>query len=118
MEPEEVIEKFKNYLIQKGYEDIEVTVRDHYTWSKTDFKEGIVQKFVETYRGFGRYPEIWPMATWADPYLVFSRILKMQVISGGLGHGGYQRSTDEYMTVEGLKDFEKFVVTFLYNLAG
>ncbi len=117
MEPEEVIEKFKNHLIQKGYEDIDVTVRDHYTWSKTDFREEMVQKFVETYRAFGRYPEIWPMATWAAPYFVFSRILKLPVISGGLGHGGRQHSTDEYMTVEGLKDFEKFVVTFLYNLA-
>ena len=45
-----MIEKFKSHLIQKGYEDIEVTVRDHYTWSKTDFKEEIVQKFVETYQ--------------------------------------------------------------------
>jgi acetylornithine deacetylase/succinyl-diaminopimelate desuccinylase-like protein len=117
MEPEEVIEKFKSHLIQKGYEDIEVTVRDNYTWSKTDFNEEIVRKFMATYREFGRNPEIWPMATWAAPYFVFSRILKMPVVSGGLGHGGRQHNPDEYMTVEGLRDFEKFVVTFLYQLS-
>jgi acetylornithine deacetylase/succinyl-diaminopimelate desuccinylase-like protein len=117
MEPEEVIEKFKKHLIQKGYDDIEVRVRDHYTWSKTDFNEEIVQKFIETYYDHGRNPEIWPMATWAAPYFVFSRILRLPVISGGLGHGGRQHNPDEYMTVEGLRDFEKFVVTFLYKLS-
>ena len=117
MEPEEVIEKFKKHLIQKGYEDIEVTVRDNYTWSKTDFNEEIVRKFIAAYREFGRNPEIWPMATWAAPYFVFSRILRIPVVSGGLGHGGRQHNPDEYMTVEGLRDFEKFVVTFLYKLS-
>jgi acetylornithine deacetylase/succinyl-diaminopimelate desuccinylase-like protein len=57
------------------------------------------------------------MATWAAPYFVFSRILRMPVVSGGLGHGGRQHNPDEYMTVEGLRDFEKFVVTFLYQLS-
>jgi len=117
MEPEEVIEKFKKHLHQKGYDDIDVIVRDNYTWSKTDFKEEIVQKFIATYREFGRNPEIWPMATWAAPYFVFSRILRIPVVSGGLGHGGRQHNPDEYMTVEGLRDFEKFVITFLYKLS-
>jgi acetylornithine deacetylase/succinyl-diaminopimelate desuccinylase-like protein len=117
MEPEEVIEKFKKHLIQKGYDDIEVTVRDNYTWSKTDFNEEIVQKFIATYRDHNRNPKIWPMATWTAPYFVFSRILRLPVVSGGLGHGGRQHNPDEYMTVEGLRDFEKFVTTFLYKLS-
>ncbi len=117
MEPEEVIEKFKKHLVSLGYDDIEVTVRDNYTWSKTDFNEEIVQEFIEAYHDHGRDPEIWPMATWAAPYFVFSRILRLPVVSGGLGHGGRQHNPDEYMTVEGLRDFEKFVVTFLYKLS-
>jgi acetylornithine deacetylase/succinyl-diaminopimelate desuccinylase-like protein len=117
MEPEEVIEKFKKHLIQEGFDDIDVTVRDNYTWSRTDFKEAIVQKFIAAYHDHGRHPEVWPMATWAAPYFVFSRILKLPVVSGGLGHGGRQHNPDEYTTVEGLRDFEKFVVTFLYKLS-
>ncbi len=118
LEPEEVIRKFKDHLVEKGYGDIEIAVRDNYTWSKTDFHQAIVQKIIEAYRAHGVTPEIWPMATWAAPYFVFSRILKLPVVSGGLGRGGRQHSPDEYMTVEGLRDFEKFVVTFLYGLAG
>jgi acetylornithine deacetylase/succinyl-diaminopimelate desuccinylase-like protein len=117
MEPDEVVEKFRRHLVRNGYDDIEVTVRDNYTWSKTDMREEIVQRFIEAHREHGRQPEIWPMATWAAPYFVFSRILRLPVVSGGLGHGGRQHNPDEYMTIEGLRDFEKFVVTFLYNLA-
>jgi acetylornithine deacetylase/succinyl-diaminopimelate desuccinylase-like protein len=117
LEPGEVIEKFRRYLDRLGYEDIEVKVRDNYTWSKTEVGEEIVQKLIAAYRLHGREPEIWPMATWAAPYFVFSRILRLPVVSGGLGHGGRQHSADEFMTVEGLRDFEKFVVTFLYKMA-
>jgi acetylornithine deacetylase/succinyl-diaminopimelate desuccinylase-like protein len=113
MEPAEVIDKFKRHLACRGFEDIEVTVRDNYTWSKTDAGEDIVDRLVGAYRRHGVEPEIWPMATWAAPYFVFSRILRLPLVSGGLGHGGRQHSPDEYMTVEGLRDFEKFVATFL-----
>jgi acetylornithine deacetylase/succinyl-diaminopimelate desuccinylase-like protein len=117
MEPQEVIKKFKEHLIEFGYDDIEVNVRDNYTWSKTDVDEEVVQRFIGAYRHHNKDPEIWPMATWAAPYFVFSRILRLPVVSGGLGHGGRQHNPDEYMTVEGLRDFEKFVATFLYQLA-
>jgi acetylornithine deacetylase/succinyl-diaminopimelate desuccinylase-like protein len=117
IEPEEVIENLKKHLIRHGYDDIDVVVRDNYTWSKTDIHEEIVQKFLEAYHDHGRNPEIWPMATWAAPYFVFSRILRLPVVSGGLGQGGRQHNPDEYMTVEGLRDFEKFIVTFLYKLS-
>jgi acetylornithine deacetylase/succinyl-diaminopimelate desuccinylase-like protein len=117
MEPEEVVEKFKGYLRDQGFDDIEVTVRDSYPWSKTDFSEPIVQKMGQAYRYHGIEPEIWPMATWAAPYFAFSRVLGLPVASGGLGHGGRQHVANEYMTVRGLKDFEKFAATFLYFFA-
>ena len=117
MEPEEVIEKFKAFLHDQGYDDIEVIVRDCYTWSKTEYSEPIVQKMLQAYRFHRQEPEVWPMATWAAPYFVFSRILKIPVASGGLGHGGKQHVANEYMTVKGLRDFEKFVATFLYLMA-
>lgn len=113
MEPAEVIAKFRRHLDRHGFGDIEVRVRDSYTWSKTDFRQPIVQTLVAAYRAHGLEPEIWPIATWAAPYFVFSRILKLPVVSGGLGHGGRQHAVNEYMTVAGLRDFEKSVVTFL-----
>jgi acetylornithine deacetylase/succinyl-diaminopimelate desuccinylase-like protein len=118
MEPAEVVEKFNRHLREQGYDDIQVDVRDNYTWSKTDFSEPIVQSMLQMYRLHGVEPEVWPIATWAAPYFVFSRILGLPVVSGGLGHGGKQHAANEYMTVQGLKEFEQSVATFLYCMAG
>jgi acetylornithine deacetylase/succinyl-diaminopimelate desuccinylase-like protein len=117
MEPEEVVEKFKRHLESNGFGDIQVVVRDFYTWSKTDPASRPVKKMIQAYRLHGLEPEVWPMATWGAPYFVFSRLLKLPVVAGGLGHGGRQHAPSEYMTVKGLLDFEKFVADFLYLMA-
>jgi len=117
MEPDEVVEKFTAYLHAHGLNDIEIHVRDSYPWSKTDFSSPVVQTMIDAYRHHKIEPEIWPIATWAAPYFTFSRILGLPVVSGGLGHGGRQHVANEYMTVSGLRDFEKFVVTFLFKMA-
>jgi acetylornithine deacetylase/succinyl-diaminopimelate desuccinylase-like protein len=118
LEPEEVIAKFRGHLDRLGFDDIELTVKEGYTWSKTEFDEPLVQHLIAAYRQHGRDPQVWPMATWTAPYFVFSRILRLPVVAGGLGYGNRPHSPNEYMTVEGLRDFEKWVVTFLYRLAG
>jgi acetylornithine deacetylase/succinyl-diaminopimelate desuccinylase-like protein len=117
LEPEEVVDKLKRHLTDHGFDDIEVRLREGYPWSKTRYSEPIVQKMIDAYRFHGVEPEVWPIATWAAPYFVYSRILGLPVVSGGLGHGKRQHVANEYMTVKGLKDFEKFVATFLYFLA-
>lgn len=116
-QPKEVVDKFKSHLHDRGFDDIKVPVRDCYPWSKTAPDAPIVQRMVETYRTHSLEPEIWPLATWTAPYFVFSRILNLPVVSGGLGYGGRQHAANEYMTVAGLRDFEKFVATFLYLLS-
>jgi acetylornithine deacetylase/succinyl-diaminopimelate desuccinylase-like protein len=117
MGPQEVVEKFRSHFLEQGFDDIEIRVRDSYTWSKTDFSEDVVQKMLQAYRYHGIEPEVWPLATWAAPYFVFSQILGLPVVSGGLGHGSKQHVANEYMTVNGLKDYEKFVAAFLYIMA-
>jgi acetylornithine deacetylase/succinyl-diaminopimelate desuccinylase-like protein len=117
LEPDEVVDKLRRHLIRLGFDDIEVRLREGYTWSKTRFSEPIVQKMIAAYNHHGVRPEVWPIATWAAPYFVFSRILNLPVVSGGLGHGKRQHVANEYMTVRGLRDFEKFVATFLYFLS-
>ncbi len=117
LEPEQVVEHFKAHLADQGYADIEIIVRDAYTWAKTDFSERVVQKMLQAFRLHGIEPEVWPMSTSAAPYFAFQRILDMPVVSGGLGHGGRPHVSNEYMSVTGLKDFEKFAASLLYTVA-
>ena len=67
MEPDEVIEKFKKHLTDRGFDDIEVVVRDSYTWSRTKASDPIVDTMINAYRFLGVDPEVWPIATWAAP---------------------------------------------------
>ena len=117
MEPDEVVEKLRRYLLDQGFDDIEVRIRDNYSWSKTEFSEPIVQRMLKAYRLHGVEPEIWPMATWTAPYFVYSRILGLPVAAGGLGHGGRPHVANEYMSIQGLRAFEKFAATFLSLMA-
>jgi len=41
----------------------------------------------------------------------------MKMLFGGLGHGGLAHAPNEYIMVEGIRAFEKYVVSFLYNYA-
>lgn len=118
LEPEEVVEKFQAHLNKLGFDDIELRVKEAYTWSKTDVDQPLVQRMIKAYRMHGVEPQVWPMATYSAPYFVFSRILELPVVGGGLGFGDHAHNPNEFMTIEGLRDFEKFVATFLYQLAG
>jgi acetylornithine deacetylase/succinyl-diaminopimelate desuccinylase-like protein len=117
LEPEQVVENLKTHFGDQGYADIEIIVRDAYTWAKTDFAEPVVQKMLQAYQWHGIEPEVWPMSTSAAPYFAFQRILGLPVVCGGFGHGGRAHVSNEYMSVTGLKDFEKFVATLLYTVA-
>ena len=50
IEPDDIVVALKKHLETHGYGDIEVIVRDCYTWAKTDFSERIVQNMLESYR--------------------------------------------------------------------
>jgi len=119
MDTEDIIQKFKNHLKKHGFEDIEVRVHDCYPWAYTSIEEEIVQAWIRTYRKHGYEPEVWPWLGGSAPFYLFNREpLNLPFVDGGLGHGGRAHSPDEYFVVQGIKDFEKSVITFLYEYAG
>jgi acetylornithine deacetylase/succinyl-diaminopimelate desuccinylase-like protein len=117
MEVGEVVDKIQRHFKKLGYDDLQIRVRDNYSWSKTDPDDPLVKMMILAYRAHGLKPQVWPLATWAAPYFAFSRQLDLPVVAGGLGHGGYAHARNEYFVVEGLRRFEKFVATFLYKFA-
>jgi acetylornithine deacetylase/succinyl-diaminopimelate desuccinylase-like protein len=72
---------------------------------------------VKTYRDLGFEPEIWPHLSGSAPFYLFTEVLDIPTVLGGLGHGGHAHSPNEYATIEGLKQYEKSVASFLVNLA-
>lgn len=118
MRPERMLQLVKDHLDRHGFGDkIEVVPHDGYVPSKTGYEDNpAVQAMVKTYRQMGHEPEIWPHLGGSAPFYVFTDILEIPVVLGGLGHGGRPHSPDEYATLKGMKLAEKSYVAFLLNL--
>ncbi len=117
MTPERVIQLLRAHLDRHGYSDVEIHVEDAYKWSKTSVSSAPARAIMDTYRGLGHEPEIWPHLAGSAPFYLFTDVLDIPVVLGGLGHGGRVHSPNEYATVAGLKDHEKSIAVFMYRLA-
>jgi acetylornithine deacetylase/succinyl-diaminopimelate desuccinylase-like protein len=115
MEPDATVELVRRHLDAHGYGDIDMKVINNYTWSKVSLKEPIVQALVETFRQMGQEPAIYPLNIGSAPFYVFDRMLKIPYVFGGMGHGARAHSSNEYISVPGILDFEKSMVHVLDN---
>jgi len=118
MKTDKILQKFRNHLKEHGFADIEVKIHDCYPWSQVSVKEEAVQAMIRTYRKHGFEPEIWPRIGGSAPFYLFNQPpLNLPYTIGGLGHGSRAHSPNEYITVEGIRDNEKSIATFLYEYA-
>jgi acetylornithine deacetylase/succinyl-diaminopimelate desuccinylase-like protein len=118
MKTNEILQKLRKHMKEKGFSDIKIQVHDCYPWAQISVKEEVAQAMIRTYKRHGYEPEIWPRMAGSAPFYLFNQSpLKLPFIVGGLGHGGRAHSPNEYMVVEGIKDNEKSVATFLYEYA-
>ena len=118
MDPDKTIEKVRKHLATKGYDDIEIFTLNKYPWARSNIEEEVVRCMIETYRYHGVEPQILPLSASASPYYLFSRVLGIPYVWGGLGRaGGSHAPMSTNASVEGLKLFEKSIVTFLSKFA-
>lgn len=112
---EETRKKVMAHLRRRGFTDIKMRNYVDYPWSKVSIHEAVSQACIETLRFHGKDPEIWPMTAGSAPMYLFDQVLKVPWCSVGLGHGGNAHSPNEYAVVEGMKEFEKSVVTVFWK---
>lgn len=113
MDPDRVLASLRGHLDKHGYGDIEIKTYNKYPWSKVPLDSPGVQAMLATYRELHGDAQLWPLNPGSAPYYVFERLLGRPYVTGGLGHGARQHSSNEYCTVRGVLDFEKSMVTFL-----
>lgn len=112
---EETRKKVMAHLRRRGFTDIRMRNYVDYPWSKVSIQEEVSQACIETLRFHGKDPEIWPMTAGSAPMYLFDQVLGVPWGSVGLGHGGNAHSPNEYAVVEGMKEFEKSVVTVFWK---
>jgi len=118
MKTDDIVRKVRDHLNRHGFGEIQVEVHDCYPWSQVSVREEVVQAMIRTYRLHGHEPEIWPRTGGSAPFYLFNQPpLNLPYVSGGLGHGSRAHSPNEYIVVEGIRENEKSIVTFLYEYA-
>jgi acetylornithine deacetylase/succinyl-diaminopimelate desuccinylase-like protein len=117
MKVEHTLERLRRHLDGQGFPDIEVNVWQSYPWSQTKWRSPVVQALVEGIRAQGIEPYAWPRLAGSAPMYLFSKVLGMPFVMGGLGHGGRAHSPNEYATIEGMRLFERSVAAFLERFA-
>jgi acetylornithine deacetylase/succinyl-diaminopimelate desuccinylase-like protein len=120
--PDKILQKIRNHLDHRGYQDIGLRVLSRGEWSQTPPDADIVKAVVRGLREHGVEPEVWPRNVGFFPAYLFTREpLRSDFCVGGLGHGGRAHSPDEYLVLEGndkvrgLAGMEKSFVSILYQ---
>lgn len=117
MDIDRTLDRLRRHLDRQGYADIRIDLWQAYPWAQTSWRSPIVQAMVEAIRSQGIEPYAWPRIAGSAPMYLFSKVLGMPFVMGGLGHGGRAHSPNEYATIEGMRLFERSVAAFLERFA-
>lgn len=114
IEPEDVIRGLKRLIKKLGLEGlVEVEVHDMYTWSKTDPKSSQVKAAINAYKRLELKPYIIPMLPGSAPSHLFTRVLRVPMITTAPGHGGRAHAPNEYITVDTIPKIVRYTVAIL-----
>jgi acetylornithine deacetylase/succinyl-diaminopimelate desuccinylase-like protein len=119
LEQDIVIDLLRKHLDRRGYTEIKIVkARPGYTWSMTDSSIGIYRALHRACAARGVPAEIWPIIPSTAPLNFFNRDpVQMPIIGCGAGHGAWWHEANEYITVEGIREFGKFFVVWMHEWA-
>jgi acetylornithine deacetylase/succinyl-diaminopimelate desuccinylase-like protein len=117
MDVDRTLQRVRRHLEGQGYGDVKIDVWQAYPWARTPWKSPVVQALVGAIKSQGIEPYAWPTLAGSAPMYLFSKVLRMPFVMGGLGHGGRPHSPNEYATLEGMRLFERSVAALLERFA-
>jgi acetylornithine deacetylase/succinyl-diaminopimelate desuccinylase-like protein len=118
MDMEDILKKLRSHLDKKGFTNVQIHFQAGYNWCKTSPDTDIVKATIIASKIHGVESYIWPTYHSSIPGIVFAKPpLGLPVIGAGLGQMGRPHEADEFFTVEGLRLYEKYLVTFLNEYA-
>ena len=123
--PEESVRLIRSHLDNKGFKDIKLTLLSGYPAAQSSVKAALVQATIGTYRKYGITPDVMPRLAGSAPYYVFTDILKLPIVSAGIGYGTGAHAPNEFIVIDakpgsklaGIVDAEKFYVDLVHAVA-
>ena len=124
MDRDDIVAKLRRHFDKHGFPEVEVrllTMGDAkcgYNAVRTSKKEPIVQSAIRAAGSLGFKSVTWPIYFGSTPLGMFSEPpLRLPVVSAGLGRMGNDHRENEYITLEGIRIYEKFIAAFLHDYA-
>jgi len=118
-----VLEKIRNHLDKRGYNDIQIRKLYGFGPARTSINEPIVQALFKVYREERiEAPLVYPSTPASSPTNAFNDSLGIPCISGGLGHIGREGETnyliiDPQEKIAGLVKIERAFIKIMENFA-
>lgn len=117
LEVDAVVHALRAHLARRGFDDIEVKMDSGYPAARTPPESPVVQAMITTYRALGFEPMLQPLEASATPYYLYTDVLGLPFVWGGLGCAGGSHGPDEWCSVQGLLDLERSTAVFLHVFA-
>jgi len=110
---EAVLGALRAHLDRRGFNDIEVVMDSGYPAARTPFEAPVVQAMLDAYRALGVEPVVDPIEPSATPYYLYTDVLGIPFVWGGLGWAGGSHGPDEWCSVRGLQNLMRSTASFL-----
>ena len=109
----------RRHLDRRGFHEVEITrARRSYSWSRAASSTGVYSALRKACDARAIKPHIWPTMPSTAPFDLFNRApLQLPIIVFGAAHGARWHEANEYITVDGLREFMKFTATWLFAWA-
>lgn len=113
----DVLAKLRAHLDARGFDDIEILTDSGYPAARTSVDAPVVQAMLAAYRALGIEPVVEPIEPSATPYYLYTDVLGVPFVWGGLGWAGGSHGPDEWCSVQGLRDLMRSTAAFLQAFA-
>lgn len=118
MQPKDILQKVRTHLDEQGFTEVDIKVYGFYNWSRTPIQSPLIQASLRAADKFNVESLFWPSYYACVPLSFFADPpLSLPVVSAGIGRMGRPHMANEYITIEGLREYEKYAVSFLNEFA-
>ncbi len=125
LDPDEALDKIRQFLDAQGYADVEIRKLSGYPASQTSVEAPAVQAAISVFSKYADTINVQPRIAGSAPFYQFTERLGLPLVPTGMGFGTGAHAPNEIMLIEpgpgtaaaGLADIEKAYVDFVYALA-
>jgi len=117
MDPEEIVEAFREMVKSLGLSDmVEIVVRDMYPWSQTPLDSPSTKAAEDVYRMMGLSPRRVLRLPGSAPMYLFTQVLGVDIVSTGPGNGGRAHAPNEYITLDTIWKTAFYTPTYFHRV--